>query len=227
MGLWEGRIWCHFAQQDSSPNITTRNENYWTYWRKFFFWFAQNYSLWLYPKYFMSSENLTKYYLTISLKWKGWTFLGNLVQIFSAKNRSWCDVSNKTISYVILYVWKALSEVRFYILDSSQVLFGEPSFGLSLITDNFYSVAIIVWMLTLMTWRVSVMQKYSQCAALMLIVANKEAGMDRPDREIVKVEVSNLSFIWQMVISGLAMVTSWWLKFVHQKIRTRNKTIDY
>ena len=64
-------------------------------------------------------------------------------------------------------------------------------------------------MLTLMTWRVSVMQKYSQCAALLLIVANKEAGMDRPDREIVKVEVSNLSFIWQMVISGLAMVTSW------------------
>ena len=137
-----------------------------------FFWFTQNYSLWLYPKYFMSSENLTKYYLTISLKWKGWTFLGNLVQIFSAKNRSWCDVSNKTISYVILYVWKALSEVRFYILDSSQVLFGEPSFGLSLIADNFYSVAIIVWMLTLMTWRVSVMQKYSQCAALLLIVAN-------------------------------------------------------
>ena len=151
----------------------------------FFFWFAKNYSLWLYPKYFMSSENLTKYYLTISLKWKGWTFPANLVQIFSAKNRSWCDVSNKTISYVILYVWKALSEVRFYILDSSQVLFGEPSFGLSLITDNFYSAAIIVWMLTLMTWRVSVMQKYSQCAALPLIVANKEAGMNRPDHKIV------------------------------------------
>ena len=162
----------------AAPISQREMENYWTYWRKFFFWFAKNYSLWLYPKYFMSSENLTKYYLTISLKWKGWTFLGNLVQIFSAKNRSWCDVSNKTISYVILYVWKALSEVRFYILDSSQVLFGEPSFGLSLITDNFYSAAIIVWMLTLMTWRVSVMQKYSQSAALLLIVANKEAGMD-------------------------------------------------
>ena len=102
--IWDcGRegIWCHFAQQDGSDDIPSRNGKLLNILAQVFFWFAQNYSLWLYPKYFMSSENLTKYYLTISLKWKGWTFPGNLVQIFSAKNRSWCDVSNKTISYVI------------------------------------------------------------------------------------------------------------------------------
>ena len=115
-----------------------------------FIWFTQNYSLWLYPKYFMSSENLTKYYLTISIKWKGWTFPANLVQIFVVKNRSWCDVSNKTISYVILYCMYEKPYLRWGSISSTLVKSCLENLHLA---SHWLRIIFIQWLLLCECWR--------------------------------------------------------------------------